>query len=305
MLKNKSVIKIISLVLAIGLWAYVLGEVNPTVKKTIDEIPVQLTNVESLADNGLALGEDMEYFTAVVVKGSRSELNSLKVSDIHATADLYGYTEGENHISVDVALPDGIYLEEIRIPEITVVIEQLKAVSLPVNIEFTGETGENLEPTYRSFSPAEVEVKGAESVIGKVHTVRVQLDISDLSETWDVYSAAPAALTKDGKIIKNVTISANSIEVEAVVHHLKTVPLELKVTGSPDSKYGEADITIPKEITVKGNTFALEKITGISAENIDISGVTKDTTLELSVDLPEGIELADSSKNIGVKVEFK
>lgn len=305
MLKNKSVIKIISLVLAIGLWAYVLGEVNPTVRKTITEIPVQLTNVETLADSGLALGSDETYFTAIVVKGSRSELNSLKISDIHATADVYGYKEGENHISVDVVLPDRVYLEEIRIPEITVQIEELTAVHLPVTVEFTGESGENMEPSYSSLSPAEVEVRGAESVIATVHSVRVQLDSVELSETWDVYSASPVAMTKDGKIIKNVTISTNSVEVEAVMHHVKTVPLELKVTGTPDRKYGEADITIPKEITVKGNAFALDRVTSLSAESVDISDVTENTTVELSVDLPEGIELADGSENIGVKVEFK
>lgn len=305
MLKSKSVIKIISLILAIGLWAYVLGEVNPTVKKTIAEIPVQLTNVETLADSGLALSSDETYFTAIVVKGSRSELNSLKTDDIQATADVYGYKEGENHVSVDVVLPDGIYLEEIRIPEITVKLEKLTAGHLPVTVEFTGESSENMEPTYRSLSPANVEVKGAESVIAKVYSVRVQLDVSELSETWDVYSGTPVALTKDGKIIKNVTISTNSVEVEAVMHHVKTVPLKLKVTGAPDSRYGEADITIPKEVTVKGNSFALERVTSLSAESVDISDVTENTTVELSVDLPEGVELADGSENIGVNVEFK
>ncbi len=305
MLKNKSVIKIVSLVLAIVLWAYVIGEVNPTVKKTVDQIPVELTNVETLAENGLALGEEVEYFTSIVVEGSRSELNSLKISDIHATADVYGYTEGENNVSVDVALPDRISLKEIKTPEVTVTLEELTAVHLPVTIEFAGESGENLEPSYNSYSPSEIEVKGAESVIAKVHSVRVQLNVNDLTETWDVYSGVPVAMTKDGKIIKNVMMSANSVEVEAVMHHVKTVPLELKVTGSPDGKYGEADVVIPDEITVKGNTYALERVTVISSEPVDISDVTKNTTVKISPVLPDGIELADSSKNTGIKIEFK
>lgn len=305
MLKNNTVLKIVSLVLAICLWAFVIGEVNPTVEKTVSEIPVELTNVDTLADRGLALSSDEEYYTSIVVKGSRSDLNSLEISDIHATADVYGYEKGDNHISVEVALPDGISLEEIKTPEITVTLENLQSVYVPVTIEFTGEVGENMEPAYNSYAPSEVEVKGAESVIAKVDNVRVQLDAGKLSETWEVYSAAPTAWTKKGKIIKNVTISAQTVEVEAVMHHIKQVPLELKVTGSPDEKYGEYELTVPEEITVRGNAYALERVTSISAESIDISGVTESTVIEITPDLPEGVALSSSSEDIGVKIEFK
>ena len=305
MLKNKSVVRMISVVLAVVLWAYVIGEVNPTVKKTFSEIPVELTNTETLADRGLALTGDEEYFAVVVVEGARSELNALNTADIHVTADMYGYEKGENHVSLDVTLPDGISLDELKTPDITVTLEDLATKHLPVTVDFAGEPGENLEPSYSYTVPAEVEVKGAESVITKVDTVRVQLDAGNLSETWEVYSESPTAWSKDGKLIKNVTISAQSVEVYAVLFHTKQVPLELKVTGTPDKKYGDADIAIPKEITVKGTAEALERITSINADSVDISDVKKSGTVEVKPHLPGGVELAAASENIGVKVEFK
>ena len=305
MLKNKSVVKMISIVLAVVLWAYVIGEVNPTVKKTVSDIPVELTNTETLEERGLALQGDEEYFAAVVVEGARSELNELKAADIHVTADMYGYEKGENHVSLDVTLPDGISLEELKTPEITVTLETLETKSLPVTVVFTGESGDNLEPSYLYTVPSEVEVKGAESVVAKVAEIRVQLDVKDLSETWEIYSEVPTAWSKDGKLIKNVAISAQSVEIDAVMFHTKQVPLELKVTGTPDKKYGTADVSIPKEITVKGTAAMVEKITGINAESIDISGIEKNTTVKITPYLPEGIELADTSENIGVKIEFK
>lgn len=305
MLKNKSVVKMISVVLAIVLWAYVIGEVNPTVKKTVSDIPVELTNTETLADRDLALQGDEEYFATVVVEGARSELNELRVADIHITADMYGYGLGENHVSLDVTLPDGISLEELKTPEITVTLERLEEKSLPVTVVFAGEPGENLEPSYSYTVPAEVEVRGAESVIAKVAEVRVQLDVNDLSETWEIYSEVPTAWSKEGKLVKNVTISAQSVEVEAVMFHTKQVPLELKVTGTPDDKYGDADIAIPKEVVVKGSAYTLERVTSISADSIDISDVKKNCTVKVVPHLPGGVELAEESKNIGVKIEFK
>ncbi len=305
MLKNKSVVRMISVVLAIALWAYVIGEVNPTVTKTFSEIPVELTNTETLAERGLALPGDEEYYAVLVAEGARSELNELEISDIHVTADLYGYEKGENHVSLDVTLPDGIVLDELKTPEITVTLEELKSKHLPVTVAFAGEPGENLEPSYSYTVPAEVEVKGAESVIAKVASVRVQLDAGDLSETWETYAETPTAWSKDGKLIKNVTISAQSVEIYAVMFHTKQVPLELKVTGTPDKKYGDADIAIPKEITVKGTADALERVTSINADSIDISDVKKNGVVEFTPHLPGGVELAEVSEDIGVKIEFK
>ena len=40
MLENKNVLKIISLIIAILLWVYVMGEVNPDTKEKISDIEV-------------------------------------------------------------------------------------------------------------------------------------------------------------------------------------------------------------------------------------------------------------------------
>lgn len=305
MLKNNSVVKIISIIAAICLWAFVIGEVNPTIKKTITDVPVELTNVESLAERNLAISGEEVYSTAIVVKGSRAEVNAMEVSDIHATADLYGYEAGENNVAIEVTLPNGIYLDEIKNPEVTVTLEDMDTVHLPVVVGFAGEPEGNLEAAVISQVPAEVEVRGAASVVKTVTQVRAQIDVSDLSETRDVYSGIPTVWNKNGKLVKNVTISAPKVDVEAVLYHTKQVPLELKVTGTPDKKYGEAQITKPTEITVRGTSGALSRITSIKADSVDVSDVTKNTTLKISPDLPDGVELANSSKETGVIIEFK
>lgn len=301
MLENKTILKILSLLLAIALWAFVLGEVNPTVKKTIYDIPVEFTNVDSLEGRDLAMVTQDGYYVDIVVEGARSDVGNLEISDIQAVADLYGYTEGENHVSVDVTAPNTVSIEEVKTPEITVVLEKLVSVSKPVTVEFTGTTAENTEASLVDASPSEVEVKGAESVVAKVDTVKVQVDAASLTETAEVFNEVPTAWTKKGKLIKDVSISANTVEVEAVLHHIKTVTLELKVTGDPE---GDPEITVPKEVTIKGTSEALARITSISAEAINISDVTETELIPLELTLPYGVELANISKDIGVKINF-
>lgn len=302
MLENKNVLKVLSLLLAIVLWAFVLGEVNPTVKKTISNVPVEFTNVEQLESRDLAMVTKDGYHVDIVVEGARSDVGKLEISDIHAVADMYGYKKGENHVSVDVTVPNTVSLEEIKTPEITVVLEDLVSVSKPVTVEFVGTTDENTEASAVEVRPGVVEVKGAQSVIDKVDTVRVQIDATGLTETADTFYEVPSAWTKKGTLIKDVSISANTVEVEAILHHTKVVSLELKVTGDPE---GDAEVTVPKEITVKGTVEALARITSIAADAIDISAVTETSVIPLDMTLPYGIEIADKSKDIGVKVEFK
>ena len=55
MFENKSVLRIISLVAAVLLWFYVMGEVDPEKKAKINNIPVYFTNMDELAEEGLAV----------------------------------------------------------------------------------------------------------------------------------------------------------------------------------------------------------------------------------------------------------
>lgn len=250
MLNNNNVLKVVSIVLAICLWAFVMGEVNPTIKKTIHNVPVEFTNVETIEEQGIALLDPNGYTVDVEVEGSRSDLNTMDVDDIQVTADLFGYSIGEHHIAVDVALPDGIYLEEVKDSEILVTLEELVSVQKSVDVDFTGDLPEGMEPGHIVVYPETVEVKGAKSIVNQVESVRVQIDAAKLTEDVATFTASPAAIDENGEIIKNVDISANTIEVQTALYNTKTVPLEVKVTGSPDQQLGTADVTIPKTIKI-------------------------------------------------------
>ena len=191
-------------------------------------------------------------------------------------------------MSVDVTVPNAVSLEEIKTPEITVILEELTTVSKPVTVEFIGTAADGMEASLIDAAPSQVEVKGAESVVAKVDTVRVQVDVAELTETADIFYEVPSAWTKKGKLIKDVSVSANSLEIQAVLHQTKVVELELKVTGSPD---GDAEVTVPGEVTVKGAAGTLARITSISAESVDIDGISETTVIPVKMTMPYGIQV--------------
>lgn len=305
MLNNNTVLKIVSLVLAICLWGFVMGEVNPTIKKTVRSIPVEFLNLETVEEQDITLVDQDEYSIDVVVKGSRSDLNALESGDIHVTADLYHCAEGEHHLPVEVVVPEGISLEEVKEPEILVNLEPLISVEKKVSVDFTGELESGMEPGNVVVSPNTVEVKGAKSAIEQVYSVCVQIEAEQIEEKTKTFKRTLVALDKEGQIVKNVDVSTNVVEIQAMLYETKEVPLEVNVTGTPDEKYGMPVVTIPKTVVIKGSKETLVDIESITATDIDISNITKAGTIPVELRLPDGVEIADSSKDISIKIELK
>jgi YbbR domain-containing protein len=68
MLNSNTFYKIISVLVAVVLWAYVIEATEPVKKQTIQDVPVQLLNEESLAARGLALSGEANYTVDVEIR---------------------------------------------------------------------------------------------------------------------------------------------------------------------------------------------------------------------------------------------
>ena len=90
------VLKIISIVVAVVMWLYVMNEQNPQVPYTVRDVPIKMSNLD---ESKLALKDtDSQYTVNVKVKGRRSLVVDLKPEDIKAEVNLRGRMEGDNLI---------------------------------------------------------------------------------------------------------------------------------------------------------------------------------------------------------------
>lgn len=108
MLKNKKVQAVLSLLIAIGLWIYVIGSVDPTVTTTIRNIPVEMTNQKVLKELGMSATLVEPETVDVTIKGARSNVNEAKKSEITATVDVSNCEYGENQARIKIEFPDKI-----------------------------------------------------------------------------------------------------------------------------------------------------------------------------------------------------
>ncbi len=295
---------IFSVIIALILWSYVIIQVNPTKEETISRIPVQLLNIQSLTARQLAISGDGEYMVDVVVEGRRADIIKVKNEDIIAEADLFGWSKGENYIPVNVKVPQGLKIIEVRSAKIQVTIEELVALSKPVVVVYRGEFPTDTEEGEVELRPAEIEVTGAKSAVESVHEVRVYIDSEDLTAEGRTIQSEAMPLNDADMIVENVRLSSGYVNVAARLLQLKEVPLVTETQGSLNEGYG-AEINAPETVWIKGTKSALKDIESVRAEPIDITGMTQNGNTTLSLLLPEGIYLSkkNSTLTAGVNIE--
>jgi YbbR domain-containing protein len=306
-LVRDNTIKILSVIFAILLWFYVITEQNPVVPKDIS-VPVKIVNVESLnRNNQIILDDTASYYITLKLKGKKELLDTVSQSTINAYADVSGYMAlGVNTVPVIISgLPDGITVTSRSEHNIKVNIDKKVVVQRPVSVSITGNPKGGLATLAALLTPSEVVLTGAESVVNTVKTVKVDLDIAGVDAS--VKKTLPVKLLNEaGNDVKGIQLDTPYIDVEVPISNTKRVPIQLILEGSPAEGYMIVDKLIqPKEILVTGNQEALDKLVAISTVKQSINNLTADVTMQVMLELPEGIQLVNANEQINAIIEIQ
>lgn len=305
MLRNKKSMLIISIAASLFLWAFVVVVDNPVETKTIKNVPIALLNLDNLAKKGLVMTNEDEFRLDVKIEGKKSEISRIDKDDIIAEADLYGYGVGEHTVSVSVNVPANATHVGAVNPRITVNIEELISQYEEIEIEVVGRLPAETEVGTVEAQPREVTVKGAKSIIQTLDRVVVRIPADEVTTNERTMTLNALAIDKDGNEIKRISLSAQTIKITARLYSIKEVPLEVPVTGSVDPAYTLSKLTVPDKVVIKGAEETLEGITSLKAAPVDINGIKVVTKIPVHVELPQGTELANASKDIHVLVEIR
>lgn len=116
MLNNKKFLMLLSLLIAIGLWMFVMGNVDPEVKERVNGIDVELQGTDTLSDQGLTATLDKPRIVTVTIEGKRSQVKKAKDKGIKAYIDVSTCDYGKNEAEIYVRIPDkarGVTVEDI------------------------------------------------------------------------------------------------------------------------------------------------------------------------------------------------
>ncbi|MCL1895567.1 MAG: CdaR family protein [Clostridiales bacterium] len=306
MLKSNKVNLLISIVCAIALWAYITTVVNPETERTISSIPVELVNIDALNDRGFTVDEGTAYLVDIAVRGARSEVAKLTASDFRATADMTGYRKGANAVPVNITLPNEIELTQVRPESIPVTVVDLITVFKPVRLEFEESFPRGQEPGFIEIIPDEMEVSGVTDLVDSVDYIRALVKTGELTEEISTFRVDVYAIDKDGQPVYNISLSQPSVEITGALCTTKVVPLRIETIGEPREDIEITDMYIPSYIIVRGVKEVIEGLEEVECRPVDLTDIifTEEIPVE-PISLPSGVEVADGSRTLAVRVEVQ
>lgn len=296
MLQNKKVNAIIAIVAAILVWAFVVGMMDPGVTKRFTDVPVQLINQDSLTQDGLAVDSTDITSIDVTLSGDRADINKLEEGDIQVTADLYGRHEGSNYVSLEVQLPRGISLDSRSEDRILINIGQLVTAEKSVEATLTGEVAADTEMSGAKVEPETMTIYGTRKNVDKVDRIEAAVNVRLLNDKDSTHDVAVKTVDSSGKEVPYVTTSQETASVTARLVKYKEVPLKVDTTGSVAQGYELESVKAPDTVRIEGSADILADITSVTADDIDISGLTENTRVKINLNLPDGVSVRNSDE---------
>lgn len=306
---NNIGIKILSAMAAIIIWILVVNVDDYMVTKVISDIPVNVLNENSITELDKVYELDGDGMITIIVKGRRSIVEALTAQDFTATADL-AQLSLTSAVQVIVEPVKSSYKDELTIScpnnMISVNLEARMEQQIPITVQVTGEPKDGYAVGDKTTSPNMVTIAGAESIVKKVKTVQVTVDVSGAADDVSVV-AKPVYLNTDGDKIssKKLDVNVDSVDATVEIVHTKEIPVSVSTSGEVVTGYGLVDVKYqPTTILVAGKDEALNQIDELLIRNVRITGISSDTEITVNVAdyLPDGIQVADGTEQIMIQV---
>jgi len=232
-------LKLISLIFAVLLWYFVVGEdkVDTTVY-----IPVEIVNLP----RELVIANQFKKQLEVTVSGPRGLISGINRQRITRTINLAKTTPGTIVIRNEpetIQFPRGVTVSRIQPTHITLLIDELVEKELPVQARTTGSPASGYELGGVVFEPPLIKISGPKAVVGreKIFTAK-PIDISGLksSKTFQVPLELRSALLElmgETVVTANVVIRERTTKktIADIPVHLTGPESDRKVTLEPDT----------------------------------------------------------------------
>lgn len=301
---NNLQLKFIALFFGIVLWVSLMNYTDPVISKTITNIPVEITNEEVIA-NDYQTYDIVEGETAdVVIKGKKSELDSITKDNIKATADLSKLSLVK---AVDVDIKIDGYDDVSIISDTNVLkidIEELSTKDCNISVDKIGEVEEGKYISQITTSPSTITITGPVSKLNKISRVVVEANCVAAYNGFKE-QLSPIVYDKNGDKMdtSNLKFSNNSITTNYEVLSTKEVTLNV---GLQNSKFNNGEVTkytsYPEKVTIAASDSKLAEISSLDVKvNVSIEDDTAEGNIvkmvSLSNYLDDGVYIVKAEDN--------
>lgn len=314
MRKSKLTSVLLSVVVAFGLWMYVINYVSPESEETYYNIPVVMEGETVLNENGLMITGASANTVSLHLSGNRTDLNKVNSGNITVKADLSKIYEPGTRINVDYKIsypgdvPSNAFVEESRSP-LYLNVEYRRNKDVPVQVKWVGtRSEEHLYDTENAvLDYTTVNVIGPASVADLIKKAVIEVDLSERLESFSE-SYRYTLCDEEGNPVdaEEITTNLDEVRLDMKIQKIKEVKLVADVIyGGGASELNTAVTVYPETIRLSGSEAALAEIGDtITLCTVNLSEIDASTETTYTINLPEGVVNQTGLDEATVKVKF-
>lgn len=312
---KKILYALLSVVIAMGLWAYVITTERPGSQQTFYNVPVVLQNESVLLDRGLMLSQDRNITVALTLSGNRSNLVKLDSTNITVTVDLAKvYRAGKQNVSYNISYPNSVSRNSIELvsgdpQDITLNVVERRTKQIPVVPVYSGAVPEGYRTDKENvmLDHKFISVTGPASVVDTIHQAVINVDLTNQTETIDrVYGYTLRDAAGNEVDSELLTMDTPEISLILTIQRYKEISLELTVVPGGGATQANTQITMDTQsIQISGSDQLLNEIGNkLNLGTLNLGEISENGVLEYEIRLPEGVVNLSGQEKVTVTVHF-
>ena len=283
--KENLLARIACLLVACGLWVYVMTDQNPIMERNV-EVRLQQMN---LPNHMMAF--NVPDKVVVKVRGTRTKVSDNLENKIVATLNMKTATEGQQTIPVKVSFPNGDVVQVIP-SEVSVYVDTVSEKKVPVVTRIVGAISNDMTIGHSTITPPQVTLRGATHRIDKVNKVVAPIDGTDHQGDFQSESEL-VAVSDDGYDIPNMKIIPERVMVQAtMVSQMLSVDIPVKLVMSGELPKGiivTKSEVLPDKVRITAPPSMLKELKAINTKPVDVSKLEGSMVVAAELDLPEKV----------------
>ena len=314
-MKNKLIYALLSFVIALGLWFYVIAVVSPESEEIFYNIPVVLQNESVLNEKGFMIATQGKPTVTLRLRGNRSDLNKLTNSDILLSVDMSKINRvGKQYLSIDTDFPGSFADNAFEVlsyapDRISLDIVEWAMKEVDVKVEFTGTVPADYI-VYKDdyiLDQNKVTVSGPKEIVDKITHAKVEValdnQISSISKDFTYTLCDEAGEPVETELL---TTDVTEVNLTVKIQRVKDLQLVVNVTYGGGATEDTTSIVFSQEnIKVSGSEEALATLGDtLLLDTIDVAEILAEETREYDIILPAEVDNLSGLTTFTVTISF-
>lgn len=318
MAKNKVYSIILSLLVAFGLWWYVINNVSQETDFTFYNIPVVRAGEAVLTERNMMVTAISNTSVSVNLAGARSDLNKIDSSNTSAVVDLSRIEEPGEDIPLNytMSFPSDVPASALDVlgkepNTVFVDVDYRRTAEIPVVVKWAGTRTEDYiyDTENYTLDMTTVSISGPATVVDTIAQAVIEVDLTERSESIsEGFRYTLCDIEGNPVDAKLITTNAEEVRLDAQIQRIQEVKLVADVIYAGGATTSNTVIKLqPETIRVSGGDAVLKELgDSFTVCTINLAEIerTNKEGIKYTISLPEGVTNQTGVTEVTVTVEF-